>query len=201
VHYSKPVPFLHIRSNAVIESQNPSGWKKPWRPFSSTTDTSSPCPLTMSLSSWTSPGTVTPPPSEQPIPVPHYCLRSFSWHPTWTSPGATWVHFLSSYRCSLGEKANSHLTTSSLQTVVESNKVSPEHPLLHAEQSQFPQLLPIRLVLQTPHSFIALSLEMKAAAETQGCQDKGAESLKSSFGLWPLGGLWAYPHLLGDYGP
>ena len=47
-----------------------------------------------------------------------------------------------------GEEANPHLTAASFQTVVKSDKVSPEAPLLQTEQSQFPQLLPIRLALQ-----------------------------------------------------
>ena len=44
-------------------------------------------------------------------------------------PGATWGHSLSSYRCYLGEEANPHLTTTSFQAVVGSNKVSFEPPL------------------------------------------------------------------------
>jgi len=48
------------------------------------------------------------------------------------------------------EKTDPHFTTISLQVVVESNKVSPEPPLLQTEQCQFPQPLLIRLVLQTP---------------------------------------------------
>ena len=49
-----------------------------------------------------------------------------------------------------------HLTTTSFQVVAESDKVTLEPPLLQNEQPQFPQLLPIRLVLQIPHSFFAL---------------------------------------------
>jgi len=55
-----------------------------------------------------------------------------------------------------GTKANPHLATTSLQAVVESNKVSPETPLPQTRQSQFPQLLPIRHELQTLHSFATL---------------------------------------------
>jgi len=40
-----------------------------------------------------------------------------------------------------------HLTTTSCQVVVESNKVSPQPPLLQTKQPQFLQLLLIRLVL------------------------------------------------------
>ena len=54
------------------------------------------------------------------------------------------------------EEADPQLTTTSLQVVIESNKVSPEPPLLQTEQSQLPQPLPIRLVLQALHSFTAL---------------------------------------------
>ena len=42
-----------------------------------------------------------------------------------------------------------------LLTPIESNEVSPEPPLLQTEQSQLPQLPPVRLVLQAPHSSIA----------------------------------------------
>ena len=47
-------------------------------------------------------------------------------------------------------QAKLHLVTTSFQIVVESNKVSPDLPL-----PQFHQMLPIRLILQTLHSFVA----------------------------------------------
>jgi len=50
----------------------------------------------------------------------------------------------------MGEETNLHLTTT-FQGVEESNEVSPEPPLLQTKQFQFPQLLLIRPVLQTPH--------------------------------------------------
>jgi len=56
----------------------------------------------------------------------------------------------SSLIASYVEEVDSHLTTTSLQVVVESNKVSSEPPLMQTKQSQIPQLLPMRLVLQTP---------------------------------------------------
>ena len=56
----------------------------------------------------------------------------------------------------MGEEANSHLTTTSSQAIVEINEVFPEPPLLQTEQSQLPQLLLISLVLQTHHSFVAI---------------------------------------------
>ena len=43
--------------------------------------------------------------------------------------------------CYLGEETNVHLTTSFFQVAVESDKVSPQPPLLQTKVSQFPQLL------------------------------------------------------------
>ncbi|KAK4807165.1 hypothetical protein QYF61_024285 [Mycteria americana] len=60
----------------------------------------------------------------------------------------------------LGEETDPHLSTTSFQVVVESNKVSPQPPLLQAKQSQFPQPLLIRLVLQTLHQLRCPSLDM-----------------------------------------
>ena len=48
----------------------------------------------------------------------------------------------------MGEEDNLHPTTTSFHGAVESDKVSPDSPLLQTEQSQFSQLLPMRLVLQ-----------------------------------------------------
>jgi len=56
----------------------------------------------------------------------------------------------------MGEEANSHLTATSFQAAVESYKVSPEPPLLQAEQSQLSELLLIRPMLQSPQSFVAV---------------------------------------------
>ncbi|KAK4827693.1 LOW QUALITY PROTEIN: hypothetical protein QYF61_020827 [Mycteria americana] len=61
--------------------------------------------------------------------------------------------------CYLGKETNTHLTTTSFQVVVESDKVSPEPPLLQTKQSQFPQPLLIRLVLQTLHQLRCPSLD------------------------------------------
>ncbi|KAK4832875.1 hypothetical protein QYF61_025971 [Mycteria americana] len=62
--------------------------------------------------------------------------------------------------CYLGEEADTHLTTTSFQVVVESDKVSPQPLLLQAKQSQFPQLLLIRLLLQTLHQLHCPSLDV-----------------------------------------
>ncbi|KAK4807052.1 hypothetical protein QYF61_018393 [Mycteria americana] len=51
--------------------------------------------------------------------------------------------------CYLGEETDPHLTTTSFQVVVESDEVSPQPPFLQAKQSQLPQPLLIRLLLQT----------------------------------------------------
>ncbi|KAK4820816.1 hypothetical protein QYF61_007210 [Mycteria americana] len=61
--------------------------------------------------------------------------------------------------CYLGEETDPHLSTTSFQVVVESNKVSPESPSLQAKQSQLPQPLLIRLLLQTLHQLHCPSLD------------------------------------------
>ncbi|KAK4813829.1 hypothetical protein QYF61_001833 [Mycteria americana] len=60
--------------------------------------------------------------------------------------------------CYLGEETDTHLSTTSFQVVVESNKVSPQPPFLQAKQPQFPQPLLIRLLLQTLHQLCCPSL-------------------------------------------
>ena len=59
---------------------------------------------------------------------------------------------ISSYE---GEEANPYLATTSFQAIVENYNV-PKPPLLQSKQSQFLPPLPIRFVLQNPHSFVAL---------------------------------------------
>ncbi|KAK4810257.1 hypothetical protein QYF61_013072 [Mycteria americana] len=61
--------------------------------------------------------------------------------------------------CYLGEETDPHLSTTSFQAVVESDKVSPQPPVLQAKQPQFPQPLLIRLVLQTLHQLRCPSLD------------------------------------------
>ena len=70
-------------------------------------------------------------------------------HSSWeavfpTIQNLPWHSYLSSYCCDLGEEADPHLATVSSQAVVESDKVSPEPPLLQSEQLEFLQSLPIR---------------------------------------------------------
>ncbi|KAK4823617.1 hypothetical protein QYF61_004220 [Mycteria americana] len=61
--------------------------------------------------------------------------------------------------CYVGEETDPHLSTTSFQVVVESDKVSPQPPFLQARQPQFPQPLLIRLVLQTLHQLRCPSLD------------------------------------------
>ncbi|KAK4817959.1 hypothetical protein QYF61_003479 [Mycteria americana] len=61
--------------------------------------------------------------------------------------------------CYLGEETDPHFSTASFQVVVESDKVSPQPPLLQAKQSQLPQPLLIRLLLQTLHQLRCPSLD------------------------------------------
>ena len=58
------------------------------------------------------------------------------------------------------EEADSHLTTISFQAVVGGNKVSPGLPLLQTKQSQFPQPLLIKPVLQSPRQLCCSPLDM-----------------------------------------
>lgn len=50
----------------------------------------------------------------------------------------------------LGEEADSHLTTTSFQIVVESNEVSAELPFFQTKQPKLPQLPLIRVTLLDP---------------------------------------------------
>ncbi|KAK4831836.1 hypothetical protein QYF61_019594, partial [Mycteria americana] len=61
--------------------------------------------------------------------------------------------------CYLGEETDPHISTTSFQAVVESDKVSPQPPFLQAKQSQLPQPLLIRLLLQTLHQLRCPSLD------------------------------------------
>ncbi|KAK4825244.1 hypothetical protein QYF61_025643 [Mycteria americana] len=61
--------------------------------------------------------------------------------------------------CYLGEETDIPLATTSFQVVAESDKVSPQPPLLQAKQPQLPQPLLIRLLLQTLHQLHCPSLD------------------------------------------
>jgi len=62
--------------------------------------------------------------------------------------------------CYMGEGTYTHLTTTSFQLVVESNKISSQPPLFHTKQPEFPQLLLIRHVLKTLHQLLCQALIM-----------------------------------------
>jgi len=57
-----------------------------------------------------------------------------------------------------GEETNTHLTTTTSQAVVESEKVSPQPPPLQTKQAQFPQLLLSRLVVESLQQGLCHSL-------------------------------------------
>jgi len=69
---------------------------------------------------------------------------------------ATPSHLAAGY---VGEEANFNPARTSFQVAVETYKVSPEPPLLRIKLPQFPQLIHIRLMLQTLHQFYCLSLD------------------------------------------
>ena len=122
---------------------------------------SSPCsPLSRLYLSWIPPGTVTQPPPQQPIPLPDRSFRG--WVLLNIQPESPLVQLEAVRSCHitsyLREEADPHLTTISFQEVVEGNKISSELTLLWTKQSQFPQPLLIRLMLQFPHRLHCPSL-------------------------------------------
>lgn len=70
------------------------------------------CPLTTYsvprlYASGTTPGLVTPPTHWAAVPIPHFSWRrNSSQYPTWTCPGATWGHYLSSHHCYVRAETN-----------------------------------------------------------------------------------------------
>ena len=60
--------------------------------------------------------------------------------------------------CYFGKDTDTHLTTISF--IVQSDKVSPEPPFLHAKQPQFPQPLFTGLVLHTLHQLCCSFLDV-----------------------------------------
>jgi len=103
----------------------------------------------------------TPPLPGQPVPVPDHSLSKDIWPNIQSKPPLTQLEPIASRPIAsyLGEETNPRLATPSLQAAVESNKVPPQPPLLQTEQPQLPQLLLIRLVLQTPHQHRCPSLD------------------------------------------
>jgi len=83
----------------------------------------------------------------------------------------------------LGEETNTHLTTTAFQVVVESDKAPPQPPLLQTKQPQLPQLLLIRLVLQTLYQLSCPSLDtlqpLNVLLVVRG------PKLNTAFKVWP----------------
>jgi len=129
---------------------------------------------------------VIPPPSWATSFSPWVLFWRIKFFLTGTSPDVTWVPPFSSYHCYLGEEANSHLTTASIQGVVDSSKFFPAHPLLQAEQPQFPYLLPIRTV----PLFIRECLKEKTAAELGAGSNEGKVVEITMVYAWQSGDRW-----------
>ncbi|KAK4807027.1 hypothetical protein QYF61_000356 [Mycteria americana] len=85
--------------------------------------------------------------------------------------------------CYLGEETDPHLSTTSFQVVVESDEISPQPPFLQAKQSQLPQPLLIRLLLQTLHQLRCPSLY--ALQYLNIPLVVGGPKLNTVFEVWP----------------
>ncbi|KAK4832522.1 hypothetical protein QYF61_023854 [Mycteria americana] len=98
----------------------------------------------------------------QPVPMLDNPFREEKFPNIQSKPPLAQLQAISSrpITCYLGEETDPHLATTSFQVVVESNKVSPQPPLLQAKQPQFPQVILIRLLLQTLHQLHCPSLDM-----------------------------------------
>ena len=59
-----------------------------------------------------------------------------------------------------GKEFDCHIATISFQEIVENYKISSDPPLLRTKQTQFPQLMLTRLVLQIPHQLCFPSLDI-----------------------------------------
>jgi len=94
----------------------------------------------------------------QPGPMPDHSLREDIFPNIQSKPPLTQLEAIASRPVAgyLGEETNSHLTTPFCQGAVESEKVSPQPPLLQTEQPQLPQSLLIRLFSRAITSLVAL---------------------------------------------
>ncbi|KAK4819936.1 hypothetical protein QYF61_015557 [Mycteria americana] len=149
------------------ESQNRIGWKRPLRSSSPTVNLTLPSPplhhvpthLIQTSFKYLQGWGLNPFPG-QPVPVLDNPFGEVKFPNIQSKPPLVQLEAISScpITCYLGEETNPHLSTASFQAVVESNKVSPQPPFLQAKQPQFPQPLPISLVLQTLHQLRCPSL-------------------------------------------
>ncbi|KAK4818986.1 hypothetical protein QYF61_022653 [Mycteria americana] len=150
------------------ESRNHIGWKRPLRSSSPTVNLTLPRPplhhvpkhlIQTSfkyLQGWRLnhfPG--------QPVPMLHNPFSEEKFPNIQSKPPLAQLEAISfcPITCYLGEETDPHLSTTSFQVVVESDKVSPQPPFLQAKQSQLPQPLLIRLLLQTLHQLGCPSLD------------------------------------------
>ncbi|KAK4832461.1 hypothetical protein QYF61_023508 [Mycteria americana] len=130
----------------ITESQNRIGWKRPLRSSSPTVNLTLPRPplhhvpkhlIQMSskyLQGWRLnhfPG--------QPVPMLDNPFSEVKFPNIQSKPPMVQREAISSHPipCYLGEEIDPHLSTTSFQVVVESNKVSPEPPFLQAKQPQW----------------------------------------------------------------
>ena len=98
----------------------------------------------------------------------------------------------------LGDETNTHLTTTSFQVVVESNKVSPQPLFLQSKQPEFPQLLLIRTFALDPSPALLLLFGCAPAPECLSCSEGprtahslwGAASPVQSTDSWYKPGCW-----------
>ncbi|KAK4822811.1 hypothetical protein QYF61_020094 [Mycteria americana] len=156
------------KNHRITESQNRIGWKRPLRSSSPTVNLTLPRPplhhvpkhlIQTSfkyLQGWQlnhCPG--------QPVPMLDNPFSEEKFPNIQSKPPLAQLEAISScpITCYLGEETSPHLTTTSFQVVVESDKVSPQPPLLQAKPPQFPQPLLIRLLLQTLHQVRCPSLD------------------------------------------
>ncbi|KAK4810562.1 hypothetical protein QYF61_004525 [Mycteria americana] len=155
-------------NHRITESQNRIGWKRPLRSSSPTVNLTLPRrPLHhvpkhliqtsfKYLQGWRLnhfPG--------QPVPMLENPFSEEKFPNIQSKPPLAQIEAISScpITCYLGEETDPHLATTSFQVVVESIKVSPQPPFLQAKQSQLPQPLLIRLLLQTLHQLRCPSLD------------------------------------------
>ncbi|KAK4825514.1 hypothetical protein QYF61_000027, partial [Mycteria americana] len=170
LHFDRDHMHTRIRiaeNHRITESQNHIGWKRPLRSSSPTINLTLPRPplhhvskylIQMSfkyLQGWRLnhfPG--------QSVPMLDNPLGEEKFPNIQSKPPLAQLEAISScpITCYLGEETDPHLSTTSFQAVVESDKVSPQPPFLQAKQSQLPQPLLIRLLLQTLHQLRCPSL-------------------------------------------
>jgi len=85
--------------------------------------------------------------------MPDHSFRKEIFPNIQSKPPLTQLEAIASHltTCYLEEDTDPHLTTTSFQVAVKSEKVSPQPPLLQTKQPQSPQPLLVRPVLCTPH--------------------------------------------------